>query len=89
MALEVDEGEASAIALCAEKLDALLILDDLQARKLAEKLKLNYTGTLGIIARAKKEGVIASVKPIIEKIRMTNFRFSEEVFAAIIKAAGE
>lgn len=87
--LEVDKGEASAIALSAEKTEALLILDDLQARKLAEKLRLNYTGTLGIIARARREAVIESVKPIIAKIRNTNFRFSEEVFAAIIKTAGE
>ncbi len=87
--LEVDKGEASAIVLSMEKAEALLILDDLQARKLAEKLRLKYTGTLGMIARARSEGVIASVKPIIEKIRNTNFRFSEEVFAVIIKTAGE
>lgn len=87
--LEVDKGEASAIALSTENPEALLILDDLQARKLAGKLGLNYTGTLGIIASARNRGVIHSVKPIIEKIRSTNFRFSEEVFTAIIKAAGE
>ena len=87
--LEVDRGEASAIALSIESTGSLLILDDLQARKLAEKLGLRYTGTLGVIARAKREGVISSVKPIIEKIRSTNFRFSEEVFAIIIKTAGE
>lgn len=87
--LEVDKGEASAIALSTEKVAVLLILDDLQARKLAEKLRLNYTGTLGMIARARREAIIESVKPIIEKIRNTNFRFSEEVFAAIIKTAGE
>ena len=89
LSLAVDRGEASAIALSIEKADALLILDDLQARKLAEKLGLRYTGTLGVVARARREGVIDSVKPIIEKIRSTNFRFSEEVFAAIVSAAGE
>lgn len=87
--LEVDIGEASAMALSKEKLGALLILDDLRARKLAEKLELRYTGTLGVIVRARREGVIKSVKPIIEKIRNTNFRFSEEVFITIIKTAGE
>ena len=56
---------------------------------MAEKLELRYTGTLGVIARARKGGVIKSVKPIIEKIRNTNFRFSEEVFITIIKTAGE
>ena len=87
--LEVDKGEASAITLSTEKANSLLILDDLQARKLAEKLGLHYTGTLGMIARARREGVIESVKPIIEKIRNTNFRFSEEVFTTIMRIAGE
>nr|WKN40316.1 DUF3368 domain-containing protein [Tunicatimonas sp. TK19036] len=32
---------------------------------------------------------MTSVKPIIEKIRLTNFRFGEEVFSAVLKAAGE
>lgn len=85
----MDKGEASAIALYAEMKGAVLVLDDLQARKLARKLEFKVTGTLGIIARARTEGVIDSVKPIIEKIRHTNFRFSEEVFTAILKAAGE
>ncbi len=87
--LEVDKGEASAIALYSEIEEALLVLDDLKARKLAERLSLNYTGTLGMFARAKTEGVIASVKPIIKKIQKTNFRFSDEVFSAIIKTADE
>lgn len=87
--LEMDKGEASAIALSIEKNDNILVLDDLQARKLAKKLNLNHTGTLGFIARAKREGKIPFVLPIIEKIRKTNFRFSEEVFSEIVKAAGE
>lgn len=87
--LEVDQGEASAIALSTEKTNALLILDDLPARNLAKKLGLSFAGTLGIIARASREGVIDSVKPVVQEIRNTNFRFSEEVFTAIIKAAGE
>jgi predicted nucleic acid-binding protein len=43
--IEIDKGEASAIALALETDDSLLILDDQKARKLAEKLRLNYTGT--------------------------------------------
>jgi predicted nucleic acid-binding protein len=41
----VDPGEASVIALAKEKEDALLILDDLKARKLAKQLKIPFTGT--------------------------------------------
>ena len=61
---KVDLGEASAITLYFEKQNAVLLLDDLQGRKLAQKLQLRFTGTLGLIAKAKKEGFIKSVKPI-------------------------
>ena len=42
--LEVDAGEASAFALSVDYKSYLLIIDDLKARKLADKLLLNYTG---------------------------------------------
>lgn len=50
---QVDWGEASAIALAKETESPLLLLDDLKARKLASKLNLRFTGTLGIIHKAK------------------------------------
>lgn len=55
---EVDSGEASVIALAFEKIDAILILDDLKARNLAKKLQLDFTGTLGLILKAKQLGII-------------------------------
>jgi len=50
----IDSGEASAICLANELENPLLILDDLKARKLAHKLKLKFTGTLGVIHKAKQ-----------------------------------
>ena len=49
---QIDWGEASAIALAKEMEDPLLLLDDLKARKLATKLNLKFTGTLGVIHKA-------------------------------------
>ena len=87
--MELDKGEASAIALSYEVEDAVLVLDDLRARKVAARLNINFTGTFGVIAKAKKSGVISSVKPLLEKIRKTNFRFSESVFTQTLIEAGE
>ncbi len=86
LAQEVDLGEASAIALSIKK-DALLILDDRRARRLAERLKCSFTGTLGVIARAAREGIILSLEEVILQIKQTNFRFSEATFDEIRKAA--
>lgn len=87
--LDIDEGEASAIALAMESAPCLLVLDDQKARKAAQRLNLNYTGTLGIFLKAKRAGVIPSVKSIIEKVQETNFRYSNKVLDEILSIAGE
>lgn len=88
--LEVDAGEASAFALCVEHHDtSLLIIDDMKARKLADKLLLNYTGTLGVLLKAKELNILPSVKPFLIKIQSTNFRFSQKVFDEILAIAKE
>jgi predicted nucleic acid-binding protein len=85
----VDLGEASAIALAFEQKDALIILDDLKGRKLASSLNLLFTGTFGFIMIAKSAGKLASVKTIIDKIKLTNFHITPELEEKILKTAGE
>ena len=87
--IEVDRGEASAIALALEEENSLLILDDAKARKLASSLNLNFTGTLGLFLKAKQLGIVSDIKPLLEKIQKTNFRFSESILKDILKEANE
>jgi predicted nucleic acid-binding protein len=87
--LDLDEGEASAIALSLEMKNPILMLDELKGRKVAERLNLRYSGTFGLILKAKQLGLINSVKPILEKIRATNFRFDEKLFEKVLEQAGE
>jgi predicted nucleic acid-binding protein len=87
--MQIDKGEASAIALALETVDNIVNLDDWKARKLAERLGLSVTGTLGVIIRAKNTGLIPSIKPYLEKIRETNFRISEELEQIALKEANE
>lgn len=87
--IDLDKGEASAIALMLELDDAILIIDDLKGRKLAEKLGFKFSGTLGLLLKAKQIGVIKSIKPVLDKIRLTNFRFSEKLFTDILNQAKE
>ena len=79
----LDSGEASAIALALEKEDCLLIMDESKGRREARQLKLNLTGTIGILIIAKEKGFIESISDIIDKINQTDFRISE---ALIIEA---
>jgi predicted nucleic acid-binding protein len=85
----VDKGEASAIALAVELNNCLLIIDDLKGRKFANKLGLTITGTMGVIVDSKFASIISSVKPILLKIKETNFRISKKVELMVLKQAGE
>lgn len=87
--IQVDKGEASALALALESPNSLIIIDDYRARKVAGKLKINYTGTIGVIVKAKLTGIILSVKPLLSKIAETNFRVSPEIEQQALKEAGE
>ena len=87
--LQIDKGESSAIALALETPDSVLILDDYKARKIAERLGITFTGTIGVIIKAKLNGIIPSVKPIIEKIKQTDFRLSAELELLALKEADE
>jgi len=87
--IQIDKGESSAIALALETPNSVLILDDFKARKVANQLGLLFTGTIGVIIRAKLNGIIPSIKPYIEKIKETNFRISVEIELQALKEANE
>jgi len=86
---QVDKGEASAIALAKEFENVLLLLDDLKARKLASRLNLRYTGALGVIHKAKQLKLITKVKPLLDKIVLTDFRISKKVIAELLRINDE
>lgn len=87
--MDLDEGEASAIALSLEMDNSFLILDDLKGRKVADRLNLRYSGTLGLILAAKRAKIIKSVRPVLDKIKSTDFRFSDELLETVLREAGE
>jgi predicted nucleic acid-binding protein len=87
--IQIDKGEASAIALAMETPGSTVIVDDHKARKVAERLGLNIAGTIGVIIKAKLSGIIPSIKPFLSKIKSTDFRLSEEIEILALKLAGE
>lgn len=86
---QVDRGEASIMILGLETDNSVLCIDDLQGRKMAKKLGLRLTGTLGIIHKAKQAGLIKSTRKTIEKLKKFDFRISEKIEREIIRKSGE
>lgn len=87
--MQIDKGESSAIALALETADSTIILDDYKARKIAEQLGITYTGTIGVIIKAKLKEIIPSIKPFLKKIKQTDFRLSADIEKQALKEANE
>src|SRR5438105_7793725 len=88
-AADLGAGEKEVLALGLEVPGAVVILDERLARLHAEALKLTFTGTLGILLRAKAEGRIPRIDPVIEHLGRLGFRLLPKTHAAVLRLAGE
>jgi len=86
---QMDAGEAEAIALAMELGDVLLILDDKKARRVAQQLNLKVIGTVGMLLRGKRQGVIAEIKPLVLALLQADFRISERIVREALWLSGE
>jgi len=86
---ELGDGEAEVITLALETHAARVVLDDLDARRLAERLGLKLVGTLGLLLAAKLRGEIPSLRAEIDRLRQGGFRASTALVEQILRAADE
>jgi predicted nucleic acid-binding protein len=82
-------GEREAISLGLEIRADLLILDDRPARRVAESLALTIIGTLGIILRAKRRGLLHLVRPSLDALVTQAFFMSPRLYREVLNLAGE
>jgi hypothetical protein len=82
-------GEAEALMLALELREAVVVLDDALARRVAETLGLNVTGTLGLLLDAKRAGLITAVGPLLDQLEALRFRVAPHTRTAVLKLAGE
>jgi predicted nucleic acid-binding protein len=69
--------------------DVFVILDDRKARLLALQLSLKVIGTVGMLLRAKRFGVITEIKPLLNALNQVDFRISEALVQKALQIAGE
>lgn len=82
-------GETQVLMLALELRDAVVILDDGLARRVAETLHLRLTGTLGLLLDAKRAGLLPAVAPVLDQLQALRFRLAPFTRAAVLKLAGE
>ncbi len=86
----LDAGEAHSIALSVE-LDAdRLIIDERKGRRVAEGLQIKCMGLGGVLVRAKDEGLIDVVKPILDRLQgEIGFYMSQRLRNSVLALANE
>lgn len=87
---ELDLGEAEAIALAKERKADLLLMDELEGRRVARREGVRYVGLLGVLIQARQLGKIASLRQVITDLEtIAGFHLSEEIKAAAFTKVGE
>jgi predicted nucleic acid-binding protein len=80
--LNLGRGEAEVLALARET-GIRIIMDDEKARKVAKTLGLNITGTIGVLLKAEKIGLINSAYTKVKELREKGFYVSDELLEKI------
>lgn len=86
---QIHAGEASTIAAAVAWPGALILLDDQDARSCAIRLRLEVTGTIGIVLMAKQRGLIKAVSTVLESAIDQGLYITRDLVDAAISRAGE
>lgn len=86
----LDEGEAEAIALAMQLQSEQILLDERDGRRAALAAGLKPVGALGVLLRAKRDGVLSSLQVELVRLReIANFRIAADLETELLAAAGE
>ena len=67
----------------------MTIIDEKLGRFHAKHADLKVTGTIGILIKAKNQGIIEDVKPLLYELTEKGIWISEKLITEILKQAGE
>lgn len=87
---DLDRGEAQSIALALE-LDAdIVLMDEKEGRRAAQRQGIRVIGVVGILLEAKAQKRIEELRPFLDALRHgAGFFLNESVYARALELAGE
>jgi len=86
---DIDDGEAEVIVLAEELKANIIVMDDRLGRKVARLRGFHVIGTLRLLMAAKERGIIAEVKPLVERLKEVGFWISDDVYKDILARSSE
>lgn len=86
---ELDVGEAETIVLARELNADWVLMDERKGRRKLDQLGVKKIGTLGILLKAKRLGLLPVIRPAVETLHQQGFSLSQTVIDAVLEQAGE
>jgi predicted nucleic acid-binding protein len=87
--LTLGKGESAVLAWALSHPGALAVLDDQRARSHALSLQIPIIGTLGVVLRAKRLGMLSLARPVVESLVAQGMYLSGSVVERALALAGE
>lgn len=86
---ELDRGERDTLLLAIQSPEALVVMDEKLGRNTAEYLGLRVTGTLGVLAKARVQGLIPSFTQVAQQMREQGIYYQTDLAEKIAVRIGE
>ncbi|HJT34714.1 MAG TPA: DUF3368 domain-containing protein [Pirellulales bacterium] len=88
-AWDLGAGESAVLAWAQAHPGTEAVIDDFAARRCAATIGVPARGTLGIVLKAKQNGIIPSARTIVEHMRQTGMYLSDEIMNQALALVGE
>ena len=85
----LDTGEASVIQYALDSNIPLVCIDESAGRRIARLNELKITGSIGIILKAKSEGLINEIEPVLNRMVKHGIFISPKVISFALNQANE
>jgi predicted nucleic acid-binding protein len=86
---DLGAGETQVLAHALAHKAERVVIDDLEARRCAKAMGLGIIGTLGTVGRARANGLIDQVEPVVRRLRETGLYASDELVRRLLNEVGE
>ncbi len=87
---ELGRGEAEAIALAVRRGRVLVLIDEVEGRRIAETIYgLPVRGILGTLTKAKENGLVPAVRPLLEMLIQSGYHLASSLVEQVCRLCGE
>jgi predicted nucleic acid-binding protein len=86
---DLGDGESSVLAWALARPGTRAVIDDLEGRRCAEALGIPLRGTVGLVLRARRAGIIDSARDTLDRLRAGGMYLSDRICAEVLKEVGE